>query len=83
MTGITMSGGWFLVLPNDKHASTPNDRKNQFLYRSNNATSYFFGNFKNKKMSIAIFIIRVKMVGRLIGKILKLKAISVFGHEKI
>jgi hypothetical protein len=50
MTGITMSGGWFLVLPDDKHASAPNDRRNQFLYRSNYAASYFFGNFKNRKI---------------------------------
>jgi hypothetical protein len=45
-----MPGGWFLVLPDDKHATAPNDRRNRFLYRSNNTASYFFGNFKNRKI---------------------------------
>jgi hypothetical protein len=51
MTGVTMSGGWFLVNPDDKFTSAPSDRRNQFLYRSNNAASYFFDNFKNKKIT--------------------------------
>jgi hypothetical protein len=55
MTGITMPGGWFLVLPDDKHVSAPNDRRNQFLYRSNNTASYFFGNFKNRKITDCYF----------------------------
>jgi hypothetical protein len=63
MTGITMPGGWFLVLPDDKHVSALNDRMNKFLYCSNNAASYFFGNFKNRKLLIVIFIITVKIVG--------------------
>jgi signal peptidase I len=50
MNGITTLGGCFMVLPNDKHATSPNDRRNRFLYRSNNAASYFFDNFKNKKI---------------------------------
>jgi hypothetical protein len=28
MTGITTLGGWFMVLLDDKHATTPNDRRN-------------------------------------------------------
>jgi hypothetical protein len=55
MTGITTPGDWFLVLPDDKYATTPNDRRNWFLYRSNNAASYFFGNFKNRKIADCYF----------------------------
>jgi hypothetical protein len=32
MTGITTPGGWFLVLPDDKHVTALNDRRNRFLY---------------------------------------------------
>jgi hypothetical protein len=28
ITGITTLGGWFMVLLDDKHATTPNDRRN-------------------------------------------------------
>jgi hypothetical protein len=55
MTGITIPGGWFLVLPDDKHTFAPNDRKNRFLYHSNNAVSYFFGDFKNRKITDCYF----------------------------
>jgi hypothetical protein len=50
MIGITTPGGWFLVLPDNTHATALNDGRNRFLYRSNNAVNYFFGNFKNRKI---------------------------------
>jgi hypothetical protein len=28
MNGITTTGGWFMVLSDDKHATSPNDRRN-------------------------------------------------------
>jgi hypothetical protein len=55
MNGITTPGGWFMTLPDDKHVTSPNDQRNWFLYRSNNAASYFFGNFKNRKIVYCYF----------------------------
>jgi hypothetical protein len=61
MTGITTPRGWFLVL-----ATAPNDSRNQFLYRSNNVASYFFDNFKNKKITDCYFYHKGEN-GRMIG----------------
>jgi hypothetical protein len=83
MTGITTPGGWFLVLLDDKHATAPNDSRNRFLYHLNNAASYFFENFKNRKITDCYFYHKGENGRMTDWEDIQIESYINFGHEKI